>query len=216
MLFCRLSREYLPTFKYRSWSVFVGYQIKRAKMTLWKFLVQSTVFYLSLARLSYATPLNGPIHQGNQLTLSSCSSHGLATPLEQFDFTLLDSHPSILLRVVYCPNLKIHSVEVLRHTLFQALYTFNQCVIYEGYNAPLKQFYKTPEERGYNCKFTIENLPGRQISLGVMLNVLQLMRRWMIGEQRLGSTIHTLSVDGVKTASGILSPIVDPTMIFEG
>lgn len=90
----------------------------------------------------------------------------------------------------------------------------NQRVQREGRNAPLAALYMTPEERGYNCVFGIE--PSDRvtpISVGVVLEVVQFLRTWMVREQHLGSTAIVVSIDGNKAGFGGVRPIEDAAMM---
>lgn len=55
-----------------------------------------------------------------------------------------------------------------------------------------------------------------QVSVGVVLDVLRLLRLWMVPEKRLGSAILYVFVNEVRVATGEVRPIVNqPPTISE-
>lgn len=153
-------------------------------------------------------------HLVNHLIDIFCSHHSsaLGAPVEHFHFHLSEGSPAIDLDVLYCPGLPIRS-EDISHTLYRAMFTMNQHVQRQGPNAPLESgTYTTPEERGYNSLFTISSEAG-PVRVGVVVDVLKFLRRWMVRQQHLGSTLFIVNEDGRKTATGGVRPIVDPALV---
>ncbi|KAL8896568.1 MAG: hypothetical protein Q9207_007647 [Kuettlingeria erythrocarpa] len=137
----------------------------------------------------------------------------LGDPVQHLRFRLHESSPTLVLDLIYCPSLLIRT-EALSHTLYRAIVTMNEHVQREGRNAPLAAPYTTPEERGYNCVFGIEpSDEATPLSVGVVLEVVQFLRTWMVREEHLGSTAILVYVDGKKAGVGGVRPIVDPAMI---
>lgn len=79
----------------------------------------------------------------------------------------------------------------------------------------MKRSYRTSYEPGENCLFSIRDEAG-QVSVGVVLDVLRLLRLWMVPEKRLGSAILNIFVNEVRVATGEVRPIVNqPPTISE-
>ncbi|KAL9027446.1 MAG: hypothetical protein Q9196_004031 [Gyalolechia fulgens] len=141
-------------------------------------------------------------------------SSALGEPVQYYRFHIRDS-PSIDLDILYCPGLLIRS-EALSHTLYRAILAMNQIIEREGPNAPLEPggAYTTPEERGYNCLFMVEsNSEAGIIRVGVVVDVLNFLRRWMLRQQHLGSTAFIVHVDHRRVAIGGVRPIVDQALL---
>lgn len=146
--------------------------------------------------------------------LNSHHPSTLSAPVQHLRFHLQESHPTVILDILYCPGLPLRS-EAISHTLYRGIVTMNERVQREGRNAPLTHPYTTPQERGYNCLFMIEPNPAEAalISVGVALEVVQFLRTWMVREQHLGSTAIVVYVDEIKAAVGGVRPIVDQALL---
>ncbi|KAL8937924.1 MAG: hypothetical protein Q9211_003442 [Gyalolechia sp. 1 TL-2023] len=145
---------------------------------------------------------------------SDYPSSALGEPVQYYRFHIRDG-PSIDLDILYCPGLLIRS-EALSHTLYRAILAMNQIIEREGPNAPLEPggAYTTPEERGYNCLFMVEsNSEAGIIRVGVVVDVLNFLRRWMLRQQHLGSTAFIVHVDDRRVAIGGVRPIVDQALL---
>ncbi|KAL8949517.1 MAG: hypothetical protein Q9222_004374 [Ikaeria aurantiellina] len=170
--------------------------------------------FLSLLQLSCTTPINTPFNIG--LTLPQCLGYAPsapAAPIAHYTFRVHGGPTEVVLGIAYCPDLIIPTAAI-SHTLYRSLWTLDQRVKSEGYNAPLGGPFNSVEEKGYNCAFSMkDDKPESQVSVGAVADVLSFLWKWMVRAKHEGSAILIVYINGVKVATGSIGPRRDPVLV---